>query len=113
MTEYEYLTISSNMIDYAITTMTFYLTLTSGYLVTAHLTAQKIGLYQKLVLTLLYVAFAIFMCSGTYAYLVSATQVSETHGTGAVSIIYANTSVILMMFGIIASVSYMVICSKR
>ena len=113
MTEYESLTLMSDMIAYAITTMTFYLTLTSGYLVTAHLAAQKIGLYQKLVLTLLYVSFAIFISSGTYGYFAYVAQISETHGTGLISINYANIIGVTEILGIIVSVGYMIICSKR
>ena len=46
-------------------------------------------------------AFAIFISSGSYGYFAYAAQISETHGTGLISIIYANIIGATEILGII------------
>lgn len=66
MSMYETLDLVYNLISYAVTTMAFYFSVISAYLVVAYLAGDELSKLQVIIVNTLFLAFSFSLVYGTY-----------------------------------------------
>jgi hypothetical protein len=98
----------SEYLGHSMTLFSLYVSVVSAYLIIAYLVGQKLLKSQAIIITLLFVGFALFMTVSSYKLLVSAHIYLTNYGNNEKDIImyvYALTSMELL--GIIAALKFM------
>ena len=77
MTEYELIDLSFNAMSQVLTSLGYYITVLSAYLVVAYVAGANLSRMEIVIISVLFVFGALIFCYGTYGYLIKHWEIVQ------------------------------------